>query len=420
MMLRGTLAPIAAAAIGLIGALAATLSLYHAAVSALDRSLEERLRGAGESTAAAVAGSPPDPARLRAIMAANGLDAVYVLDRRLRVVADASGSSGRRADLLRLDVSRVEAAFSGAASVAPGYTFGALTVMTGYFPVAAPGGARSVLVLEAGNTFVAPHAHVARARNLAVSLSVLSALGLALMVGRWNRAERRRREAAAIAARGQALSRVAAMAAHEIRNPLGVIRATVDLMRERSGAKLTDRDQTDLDGIAGEVERLHRLTQDLVDLSADRPLAWTSTSLAELLTETVRATEAGFPRVRVRCDIAPLPEVQADPARLRQVFANLLTNAAQAQREGEIRVHAEGDGDGVRVVVSDDGPGIPDDVRDNLFDLYFTTKSSGTGLGLAIARRFVERHGGTLVHLRDRVPGASFRVTLPTKPRLPT
>jgi len=96
-MLRRTLAPVAAAAIGLVGALAATLSLYHTAVSALDRSLEERLRGAGESTAAVLGGSQPDPERLRAIMSANGLDAVYVVDRRLRVVADATGVSGRRA-----------------------------------------------------------------------------------------------------------------------------------------------------------------------------------------------------------------------------------------------------------------------------------------------------------------------------------
>jgi signal transduction histidine kinase len=162
------------------------------------------------------------------------------------------------------------------------------------------------------------------------------------------------------------------------------------------------------------------LTQDLVDLAADRPLALAATSIATLLTESARSTEAGFPGIRVSCDIAPLPAIQADPTRLRQVFANLLTNAAQAQREGEIRVRAESDRDSVRIVVSDDGPGIPDDLRDNLFDLYFTTKSAGTGLGLAIARRFVERHGGTLVYLQDGTPGASFQVTLPAKSQLPT
>jgi signal transduction histidine kinase len=419
-MLRGTLAPIAAASIGLVGSLAATLSLYHTAASALDRSLEERLRGAGESAAAVLAGSSPEPQRLRAIMRANGLDAVYVFDRKLRVVADASGPSGQRVDLLRLDVGRVEAAFAGAASVAPGYAFGTLTVMTGYFPIGAGGAETSVLVLEAGKAFVAPHARVARARDIGISLSILSALGLALMVGRWTRAERHRREAVAGAARGEALSRVAAMAAHEIRNPLGVIRATIDLMRERSGERLSERDRRDLDSIGGEVERLHRLTQDLVDLAADRPLALAATSIATLLTESARSTEAGFPGIRVSCDIAPLPALQADPTRLRQVFANLLTNAAQAQREGEIRVRAESDRDSVRIVVSDDGPGIPDDLRDNLFDLYFTTKSAGTGLGLAIARRFVERHGGTLVYLQDGTPGASFQVTLPAKSQLPT
>jgi signal transduction histidine kinase len=100
---------------------------------------------------------------------------------------------------------------------------------------------------------------------------------------------------------------------------------------------------------------------------------------------------------------------------LRQVFANLLTNAAQARPDGQIQIRATRDGEGVRIVVEDDGPGIPEEVGDRLFDLYFTTKSGGTGLGLAIARRFVERHGGTLVHLRERKPGAAFQVTLPTR-----
>jgi signal transduction histidine kinase len=203
------------------------------------------------------------------------------------------------------------------------------------------------------------------------------------------------------------------MAAHEIRNPLGVIRGTVDLMRERSGATLVDRDRIALNDIAEEVERLRRLTQDLLDLSADRPLASGPVAPGDLLGEAARAIEAAFPKIKVHCELAALPSIIADEARLRQVFANLLANAAQAQGEGEVFLQAKNVGSSIRITVRDQGPGIPKEVSDRLFDLYFTTKSGGTGLGLAVARRLVERHGGTLVYQSQQRPGATFEVTLP-------
>jgi signal transduction histidine kinase len=413
-MMRRALVPLVAAAFGLAGALAATLSLHHAAKGALDRVLEERLRGAGEAAAALFGDLEPDANRLRAIMRANELDGAYVVSAALRVVADANGVSGRRADLLRLDVGRVRGALAGTPSVTPGYSLGTLRVMTGYFSVErGDRGTAAVLVLEAGQAFVGSYRGIARALIVGIALSALSALGLAVAAGRWSRAERQRQLAAARAARGEALSRVAAMAAHEIRNPLGVIRGTIDLMRERSSAKLTERDRQALDDIGGEVERLTRLTEELVDLAADRPLALVETSVGDLIGEAARATEAAFSGVTVRWHAALLPPIVADPGRLRQVIANLLANAAQAQPAGEIEVSAGSDGRVLRIVVQDHGPGVPADFGDRLFDLYFTTKSGGTGLGLAIARKIVERHGGALVHLRDRTPGAAFEVRLP-------
>jgi signal transduction histidine kinase len=260
---------------------------------------------------------------------------------------------------------------------------------------------------------VAARGRIARARTVGVSLSLLSALALAVIVARWTRAERARQDAAARAARGEALSRLAAMAAHEIRNPLGVIRGTIDLMRERSGGSLSERDRQALGDVTGEVERLRRLTQDLLDLASDRPLALERAELGELLVEEARAAESRFPGVTVRCHVGVLPPVDGDGARLRQVFANLLANAAQAQRQGEILVRADTRAGAVRVLVEDHGPGVPDGAGERLFELYFTTKSEGTGLGLAIARRIVERHGGTLAHVPGRGPGATFEVILP-------
>lgn len=419
-MIRGRLfAPLVAAAIGLAGALAATLSLHHAAVRAVDGVLDERLRGAGESATALLAGGDValDAERLRAVMRANELDGAYVLNPGLRVVADASGPSGRRADLLRLDVGRLRAALAGTPSIAPGYAFGALTVLTGYFPInrkdRAGAAATDVLVLEAGQAFVASRASIERARSLGISLAIISALGLAIAATRWNRTERLRREAAARAARGEALSRVAAMAAHEIRNPLGVIRGTIDLMRERSASVLSERDRRALDDVSGEVERLRRLTQELLDLAADRPLVPEPTKIEELIAASARATEAAFPAISVRCRVSELPPILAEATRLRQAFENLLYNAAYSQREGTIEVLADRDQRDVRVVVADHGPGVPAELADRLFDLYFTTKSGGTGLGLAVARRFVEALGGTLNYLGDQKPGAAFEIRLP-------
>jgi len=410
-------APLVAAAIGLVGALAATLWLHHAAVNAVDRVLEERLRGAGESAAALLPDLPIDPVRLRSIMRSNELEGVYVLEPRLRVVADAMGASGRRADLLRLDVGRVRRAFAGFPVVSPGYAFGALTVMTGYFPIRQRDrDVQSVLVLEAGRSFVAANRGIERARLVGIALALLSAIGLAVAATRWNRAEQLRTDAATRAARGELLSRVAAMAAHEIRNPLGVIRGTIDLMRERSGATLSKRDQLALGDIGDEVSRLTRLTEGLLDLAAERPLTMAPVDLAPILVELARATEATFPGISVQCETGIVPTLNADEGRLRQVLSNLLANAAQAQRAGTIHIRVTRGRGFARICVVDSGPGIPDAIADRLFDLYFTTRSEGTGLGLAVARSFMERHGGTLRYLRGRAPGTTtFELRLPIK-----
>src|SRR6185295_3693168 len=166
----------------------------------------------------------PTPERLAALMRANELDAAYVLGRNLRVIADARGGAGGAVDLLRVDVARVRRALAGESTVDRGYALGTLEILTGYFPLRGDGAVSEVLALEAGQSFIAARAGIARARNVGWSLSILCALGLGLLAARWLRAERATADAGARAARGDALSRVAAMAAHEIRNPLGVIR----------------------------------------------------------------------------------------------------------------------------------------------------------------------------------------------------
>lgn len=390
------------AVLALAGAAAATFFLHRAAQAALGRVLEERLRGAGQSVAVLLGEPRAGSRRLKKVMDANSLDGAYLLDRSLTVVEDATGEAGRRADLLRIDPDRAQRAFAGSESIARSYSVGEVPVETGYFPLPREGGIQWVLALEAGRPFAAEGIALRRARDLALGLTLLVAMALGLGAARFGRAQER-------AARGEVIQRMAAMAAHEIRNPLGIIRGSVELLRERPG--LAPRDREALQDVLGEVERLRQLTEDFLTLGADRPLQLIPLHLPPIVAESAAALGKEFPEVRVRQDLGALPPVLGDPARLRQVFGNLLSNAAQAQPGGVIELSGSFDRKLVRVRVRDSGPGIPAGLRARLFDPFVTTKPTGVGLGLAISRRLIERQGGTLL-LLDGASGATFEVCL--------
>ena len=122
-------------------------------------------------------------------------------------------------------------------------------------------------------------------------------------------------------------------------------------------------------------------------------------------------------RAKVVVDLEPLPTLSGKPGEINQVILNLLINAAQAMTGfGEIHISTRAVGDSVELRVRDNGPGIPPEVRSQLFKPFFTTKpaGAGTGLGLSISRAIVESHGGTIEAENRPDGGAEFRVTLPT------
>lgn len=410
--MKRALLPLFAGLLGLLGALGTTLYLHRAANAALDRVLEERILGAGDTAAEMVGRSVPSVATLRAVMDANQLEGIALIGADLTVLADATGASGHKADLLRVDRARVAAALAGHPSLAFSYAVGDVKVATGYFPVPGPDGkARAVLTLEGGQALAGARGGLRRALWGGVALSAFVALALAFVAFRWARGEEHRRQAATLAAQGEAISRMAAMVAHEIRNPLGTIRGAAELVRARCSTSMTPADGEALGDILGEVERLRRLTEDFLDLAGNRPLAFVPVDVTEVVDEARRALAHAHPGVAVSVSLTPLT-VAADPARLRQVFANLFVNAVQAGA-ARIDVTGEADGGAARIDVKDDGPGIDPAVRERLFDPFASGRKDGTGLGLAIRRRIVEAHAGQISVSSGRGADTTFRLLIP-------
>lgn len=263
------------------------------------------------------------------------------------------------------------------------------------------------------------------------------------------------------------IGRLAAGVAHEIGNPLGAILGYTAL-----GTRELGPDREWLSGIDYEARRIDRIVRGLLDFARPRAASQLAIDINEVVggTVTMMSLQGRFNEIDVEVDLEEdLPEVRGDTHQLEQVLVNLLLNAADAigetGRAGAIRVSTaavavrrtpeeaprrrESDPSGVdyshlrrletsrdpgpqrelsrgdaavELVVADDGPGVPKEIRGRLFEPFFTTKEpgKGTGLGLAVSARLIEGMGGTIEVSRSESGGAAFRVLLPTNaPRGP-
>jgi len=212
-----------------------------------------------------------------------------------------------------------------------------------------------------------------------------------------------------------AMGELTAGVAHEVRNPLGVIRASVQLLEDAQCDQ--QRISAAADVIKQEIDRLDKVIKALLDFGRPSKPTLVATDLGDVLQDVVLFTNRFAKQANVHITLEskePLPRVNGDPDQLKQVFLNLVTNAVQAMGEsgGEIQIFAEGDDDYVTVKVRDTGPGIAFEDLTKVFDPFFTKRSDGTGLGLTIVHRIIDEHDGH-IEVDSTNEGTEFTVTLP-------
>ena len=219
-----------------------------------------------------------------------------------------------------------------------------------------------------------------------------------------------------------AIGELAAVFAHEVKNPL----AGIEVMAGHLRRKVGDAPEAlkVLGDIIGEAKMANAIVQEVLDFVRPIRLQVEPTLLCDAVQAAVQHADAKGRRgnIDVETRVPPtLPHLRADKHQLTQVLTNLIVNAYEAlDGTGHVTVTASetrlqdgaGGRDAILVEVADDGPGIPADVREKVFEVFFTTKAKGSGLGLAIVKRIVDAHDGRL-DLQTSPEGTRVRVTLP-------
>ncbi len=222
------------------------------------------------------------------------------------------------------------------------------------------------------------------------------------------------------------LGQVAAGIAHEIRNPLSGLNIYLSMLEkivaEGEGLDAGTRElaATIMAQLRSASGKIASVIGRVMDFTKPRPPRFTAVDVNPAVEEAFALSKTLLAKKRVHVTTAlglELPPVLADLPMIEQVLLNLVTNAAQAMEktEGarEIRISTFRDGDAVVISVADSGPGVPAEIREKIFDPYFTTRSDGSGIGLTICQRIVADHRGTLTVGRAALGGAEFRVVLP-------
>ena len=224
-----------------------------------------------------------------------------------------------------------------------------------------------------------------------------------------------------------ALGQLSAGLAHEIRNPLGVIKGSAEMLQQKLQG--SEPLAGELAGyISAEVNRLNALVARFLDFARPAHLDLHAQRVCEIIDRSLDSVLAQSPnsKVRVERHYSPVSEILADEHLCERIFVNLIQNAFQAMeaspdgREEVLTISVApdiaGGRFGVSIAIHDTGPGVPLEAREQIFNPFFTTKKDGVGLGLAIVAKIVDDHRGSIKLENDSRPGAHFRIFLPAAP----
>ncbi len=210
-----------------------------------------------------------------------------------------------------------------------------------------------------------------------------------------------------------ALGQMATMIAHEVRNPLGVMRSSAQEIRDSALDDVNTRRASSF--IISETDRLNRVIESILGFARPLEPRLDEVRVADLAERAILLA-AEHPRARhsrVRLERGDDPLVEADADLITQVLLDLIANALEASPRGaEVRIDLRDDGEAV-IGINDSGPGVAPELRDKIFEPFYTTNVNGTGLGLAVSRQVVTSHGGTLTVADTPAPGARFEIRLP-------
>jgi PAS domain S-box-containing protein len=208
------------------------------------------------------------------------------------------------------------------------------------------------------------------------------------------------------------LGQFSAAVAHEIRNPLAVIKSSAQILAE--GAEEEDAEVAGY--IIEEVGRMNRLINELLNYSRPRTINLELLDVSDILARMISATSRDEDKVLLEMEEGPSPQIPGDPDMLRQAFLNILRNALDAvsdNEKGRIGIRVESGETHVNIHFEDNGPGVPPEKIEQIFQPFVTGKSKGTGLGLAITKKIVEAHRGDILVRSEPGKGSVFTVILP-------
>jgi predicted hydrocarbon binding protein/two-component sensor histidine kinase len=213
------------------------------------------------------------------------------------------------------------------------------------------------------------------------------------------------------------LGELSAGLAHEIRNPLAGIKGAIDVIRDSLPASNIHREI--LGDVIHEVNRIDKTVRDLLNYAKPKPPSYSPINISDIAHRIAAMVRTTIKNDSLTIEVnssGVIPEFTGDAIQVEQVLLNLLLNARNAMPSGghiSIDLSYDSEMSTIRIIVQDNGPGIPEEIKNRIFQPFFTTRTDGIGLGLATCLKNVQYHGGTIEAFSEMGRGATFAVTIP-------